>query len=92
MKYFNHSTALSHYVFGVLLSIHPDWQPVFQLASSQAMAPRPSMGVPAPRAMPPYKYATGVRNPNPQVVQPALQQVQKKKSSSLSFFMSLIDQ
>lgn len=39
------------------------------------MAPRPSMGVPAPRAMPPYKYATGVRNPNPQVVQPALQQV-----------------
>lgn len=40
------------------------------------MAPRPSMGVPAPRAMPPYKYATGVRNPNPQVVQPALQQAQ----------------
>lgn len=40
------------------------------------MAPRPSMGVPGPRAMPPYKYATGVRNPNPQVVQPiALQQV-----------------
>lgn len=43
------------------------------------MAPRPSMGVPAPRAMPPYKYATGVRNPNPQVVQPALQQVWAKK-------------
>ncbi|XP_027132338.1 polyadenylate-binding protein 4-like, partial [Larimichthys crocea] len=44
-------------------------------ASGQAMAPRPSMGVPGPRAMPPYKYATGVRNPNPQVVQPiALQQ------------------
>lgn len=42
------------------------------------MAPRPSMGVPAPRAMPPYKYATGVRNPNPQVVQPALQQVGAK--------------
>lgn len=49
------------------------------LASNQAMAPRPSMGVPAPRAMPPYKYATGVRNPNPQVVQPALQQVGAKK-------------
>uniref|UniRef100_A0A671WAF0 Polyadenylate-binding protein n=1 Tax=Sparus aurata TaxID=8175 RepID=A0A671WAF0_SPAAU len=47
------------------------------LASGQAMAPRPSMGVPGPRAMPPYKYATGVRNQNPQVVQPiALQQAQ----------------
>ncbi|KAF7653931.1 hypothetical protein LDENG_00076900 [Lucifuga dentata] len=46
-------------------------------ATSQTMAPRPSMGVPGPRAMPPYKYATGVRNPNPQVVQPiALQQAQ----------------
>ncbi|XP_026163977.1 polyadenylate-binding protein 4 [Mastacembelus armatus] len=46
-------------------------------ASGQAMAPRSSMGVPGPRAMPPYKYATGVRNPNPQVVQPiALQQAQ----------------
>uniref|UniRef100_A0A4W6DRG9 Polyadenylate-binding protein n=1 Tax=Lates calcarifer TaxID=8187 RepID=A0A4W6DRG9_LATCA len=45
--------------------------------TGQAMAPRPSMGVPGPRAMPPYKYATGVRNPNPQVVQPiALQQAQ----------------
>ncbi|CAL8272012.1 unnamed protein product [Merluccius merluccius] len=41
----------------------------------QPMGPRPSMGVAAPRAMPPYKYAAGVRNPNPQVVQPiALQQ------------------
>jgi len=46
-------------------------------AAGQTMAPRPSMGVPGPRAMPPYKYATGVRNPNPQVVQPiALQQAQ----------------
>ncbi|CAJ1073917.1 polyadenylate-binding protein 4 [Xyrichtys novacula] len=46
-------------------------------AAGQAMAPRPSMGVPGPRAMPPYKYATSVRNPNPQVVQPiALQQAQ----------------
>ncbi|XP_029348909.1 polyadenylate-binding protein 4 [Echeneis naucrates] len=46
-------------------------------AAGQAMAPRPSMGVPGPRAIPPYKYATGVRNPNPQVVQPiALQQAQ----------------
>uniref|UniRef100_A0AAQ6AM76 Polyadenylate-binding protein n=1 Tax=Amphiprion ocellaris TaxID=80972 RepID=A0AAQ6AM76_AMPOC len=47
----------------------------FMPAVPQAMAPRPSMGVPGPRAMPPYKYASGVRNPNPQVVQPiALQQ------------------
>lgn len=55
------------------------------------MAPRPSMGVPAPRAMPPYKYATGVRNPNPQVVQPALQQVREKNlSSSPSFLCDLL--
>merc|ERR1719391_1410463 len=33
--------------------------------AGQAMGPRPSMGVPGPRAMPPYKYATSVRNPNP---------------------------
>ncbi|XP_077587831.1 polyadenylate-binding protein 4 [Stigmatopora nigra] len=45
--------------------------------SGQPVGPRPSMGVPGPRSMPPYKYATGVRNPNPQVVQPiALQQTQ----------------
>ncbi|XP_011614091.1 polyadenylate-binding protein 4 isoform X2 [Takifugu rubripes] len=45
--------------------------------SAQTMAPRPSMGVPGPRNVTPYKYATGVRNPNPQVVQPiALQQAQ----------------
>ncbi|MEQ2212293.1 hypothetical protein XENOCAPTIV_028872 [Xenoophorus captivus] len=43
-------------------------------SAGQIMGPRQSMGV--PRAMPPYKYATSVRNPNPQVVQPiALQQV-----------------
>uniref|UniRef100_A0A8C7XEC6 Polyadenylate-binding protein n=1 Tax=Oryzias sinensis TaxID=183150 RepID=A0A8C7XEC6_9TELE len=42
------------------------------LASGQAMAPRPSMGVPGPRTMAPYKYATSVRNPNPQVAQPAV--------------------
>ncbi|XP_008336501.3 polyadenylate-binding protein 4 [Cynoglossus semilaevis] len=46
-------------------------------ASGQTMAPRPSMGVPGPRSIPPYKYATSVRNPNPQVVQPiAMQQAQ----------------
>ncbi|XP_068607802.1 polyadenylate-binding protein 4 [Brachionichthys hirsutus] len=46
-------------------------------ASGQTMAPRSSMGVPGPRTMPPYKYATGVRNPNPQVVPPiALQPAQ----------------
>lgn len=49
------------------------------------MAPRPSMGVPGPRAMPPYKYATGVRNQNPQVVQPiALQQVWAEDQSHWS--------
>ncbi|KAJ8402888.1 hypothetical protein AAFF_G00362020 [Aldrovandia affinis] len=43
----------------------------------QALGPRPSMGIPGPRAMPPYKYATTVRNTQPQVVQPiALQQTQ----------------
>uniref|UniRef100_A0A3Q1HSA4 Polyadenylate-binding protein n=1 Tax=Anabas testudineus TaxID=64144 RepID=A0A3Q1HSA4_ANATE len=40
--------------------------------TGQSMAPRPSVGVPGPRAMPPYKYATGVRNPNPPVAQPAV--------------------
>uniref|UniRef100_A0A674ETW5 Polyadenylate-binding protein n=1 Tax=Salmo trutta TaxID=8032 RepID=A0A674ETW5_SALTR len=47
------------------------------MINTAAMGPRPSMGVPAPRAMPPYKYATSIRNTNPQVVQPiALQQAQ----------------
>uniref|UniRef100_A0A665UGS8 Polyadenylate-binding protein n=1 Tax=Echeneis naucrates TaxID=173247 RepID=A0A665UGS8_ECHNA len=55
---------------------NPRWQQQGGRGQGQAMAPRPSMGVPGPRAIPPYKYATGVRNPNPQVVQPiALQQV-----------------
>uniref|UniRef100_A0A4W5MZF7 Polyadenylate-binding protein n=1 Tax=Hucho hucho TaxID=62062 RepID=A0A4W5MZF7_9TELE len=40
--------------------------------AGQAMGPRPSMGVPAPRAMTSYKYATSVRNTNPQVYQPAV--------------------
>uniref|UniRef100_A0A8C8FS91 Polyadenylate-binding protein n=1 Tax=Oncorhynchus tshawytscha TaxID=74940 RepID=A0A8C8FS91_ONCTS len=54
---------------------NPRWQQ--QGGAGQAMGPRPSMGVPAPRAMPPYKYATSIRNTNPQVVQPiALQQAQ----------------
>uniref|UniRef100_A0A674A1J0 Polyadenylate-binding protein n=1 Tax=Salmo trutta TaxID=8032 RepID=A0A674A1J0_SALTR len=45
--------------------------------AGQAMGSRPSMGVPAPRAMTSYKYATSVRNTNPQVVHPiALQQSQ----------------
>uniref|UniRef100_A0A8C5A7U6 Polyadenylate-binding protein n=1 Tax=Gadus morhua TaxID=8049 RepID=A0A8C5A7U6_GADMO len=59
-------------------------RPILRLTSlsvppggAQPMGPRPSMGVAAPRAMPPYKYASGVRNPNPQGVQPiALQQAQ----------------
>uniref|UniRef100_A0AAX7VJA5 Polyadenylate-binding protein n=1 Tax=Astatotilapia calliptera TaxID=8154 RepID=A0AAX7VJA5_ASTCA len=42
------------------------------MTGGQSMGPRPSVGVPGPRAMPPYKYATGVRNPNPQVTQPAV--------------------
>lgn len=53
---------------------------VFLLASlggtGQPMGPRPAMGMTTPRAMPPYKYATTIRNTQPQVVQPiALQQV-----------------
>uniref|UniRef100_A0A672JDX1 Polyadenylate-binding protein n=1 Tax=Salarias fasciatus TaxID=181472 RepID=A0A672JDX1_SALFA len=56
-------------------SILPHFVSLAAPASGQNMAPRPSMNVPGPRAMPPYKYASGVRNPNPQVVQPiALQQ------------------
>uniref|UniRef100_A0A3B1JYM6 Poly(A) binding protein, cytoplasmic 4 (inducible form) n=1 Tax=Astyanax mexicanus TaxID=7994 RepID=A0A3B1JYM6_ASTMX len=45
--------------------------------TGQPMGPRPALGVTTPRAMPPYKYATAVRNTQPQVVQPiALQQAQ----------------
>uniref|UniRef100_A0AAR2JNM2 Polyadenylate-binding protein n=1 Tax=Pygocentrus nattereri TaxID=42514 RepID=A0AAR2JNM2_PYGNA len=45
--------------------------------TGQPMGPRPTLGVTTPRAMPPYKYATTVRNTQPQVVQPiALQQAQ----------------
>ncbi|KAG5855849.1 hypothetical protein ANANG_G00000980 [Anguilla anguilla] len=48
-----------------------------RVGGGQSLGPRPSMGVPTPRAMPPYKYATTVRNTQPQVVQPiALQQAQ----------------
>ncbi|RXN29777.1 polyadenylate-binding 4-like isoform X1 [Labeo rohita] len=45
--------------------------------ANQPMGPRPAMGVTTPRAMPPYKYATAIRNTQPQVVQPiTLQQAQ----------------
>ncbi|XP_026999922.1 polyadenylate-binding protein 4 isoform X2 [Tachysurus fulvidraco] len=45
--------------------------------SGQPMGTRPGLGVTTPRAMPPYKYATAVRNTQPQVVQPiTLQQAQ----------------
>ncbi|XP_048860715.1 polyadenylate-binding protein 4 isoform X3 [Brienomyrus brachyistius] len=45
--------------------------------SSQPLGPRPCMGVPSPRAAPPYKYASSVRSTQNQVVQPvALQQPQ----------------
>uniref|UniRef100_A0A672M2F4 Polyadenylate-binding protein n=1 Tax=Sinocyclocheilus grahami TaxID=75366 RepID=A0A672M2F4_SINGR len=37
----------------------------------QPMVPRPGMGVMTPRAMPPYKYATAIRNTQPQT-QPAV--------------------
>uniref|UniRef100_A0A671Q587 Polyadenylate-binding protein n=1 Tax=Sinocyclocheilus anshuiensis TaxID=1608454 RepID=A0A671Q587_9TELE len=40
--------------------------------TSQPMVPRPGMGVTTPRAMPPYKYATAIRNTQPQVTQPAV--------------------
>uniref|UniRef100_W5LHL8 Poly(A) binding protein, cytoplasmic 4 (inducible form) n=1 Tax=Astyanax mexicanus TaxID=7994 RepID=W5LHL8_ASTMX len=41
--------------------------------TGQPMGPRPALGVTTPRAMPPYKYATAVRNTQPQVVQPIAQ-------------------
>uniref|UniRef100_A0A8C7WG33 Polyadenylate-binding protein n=1 Tax=Oncorhynchus mykiss TaxID=8022 RepID=A0A8C7WG33_ONCMY len=55
------------------LIIHPYVSSLPLGGAGQAMGPRPSMGVPAPRAMPPYKYATSIRNTNPQVVQPIAQ-------------------
>uniref|UniRef100_A0A668UCP4 Polyadenylate-binding protein n=1 Tax=Oreochromis aureus TaxID=47969 RepID=A0A668UCP4_OREAU len=51
---------------------NPRWQQQGGRTGGQSMGPRPSVGVSGPRAMPPYKYATGVRNPNPQVTQPAV--------------------
>lgn len=61
------------------LRVNVRWIYLWLAASGQTMAPRPSMGVPGPRSIPPYKYATSVRNPNPQVVQPiAMQQVWSK--------------
>uniref|UniRef100_A0A8C5CSD5 Polyadenylate-binding protein n=1 Tax=Gadus morhua TaxID=8049 RepID=A0A8C5CSD5_GADMO len=66
-------------------------RPILRLTSlsvppggAQPMGPRPSMGVAAPRAMPPYKYASGVRNPNPQGAQPAVHvQGQEPLTSSM---------
>uniref|UniRef100_A0A3B3QW20 Polyadenylate-binding protein n=1 Tax=Paramormyrops kingsleyae TaxID=1676925 RepID=A0A3B3QW20_9TELE len=50
--------------------------------SSQPLGPRPSMGIPSPRAVPPYKYATSVRSTQNQVVQPvALQQVRAPQAA-----------
>uniref|UniRef100_A0A7N6BMM6 Polyadenylate-binding protein n=1 Tax=Anabas testudineus TaxID=64144 RepID=A0A7N6BMM6_ANATE len=70
--YYRHIKMLYYAVWCYNLLHLPSLLP----ATGQSMAPRPSVGVPGPRAMPPYKYATGVRNPNPPVVQPiALQQV-----------------
>uniref|UniRef100_A0A7N6A0K4 Polyadenylate-binding protein n=1 Tax=Anabas testudineus TaxID=64144 RepID=A0A7N6A0K4_ANATE len=71
--YYRHIKMLYYAVWCYNLLHLPSLLP----ATGQSMAPRPSVGVPGPRAMPPYKYATGVRNPNPPVVQPiALQQAQ----------------
>uniref|UniRef100_A0A8B9GB86 Polyadenylate-binding protein n=1 Tax=Amazona collaria TaxID=241587 RepID=A0A8B9GB86_9PSIT len=36
-------------------------------AAAQSLAPRPPVAAPAPRAVPPYKYASSVRSPHPAV-------------------------
>ncbi|NXR11575.1 PABP4 protein, partial [Semnornis frantzii] len=36
-------------------------------AAAQTLAPRPPVAAPAPRAVPPYKYASSVRSPHPAV-------------------------
>uniref|UniRef100_A0A8D0CI31 Polyadenylate-binding protein n=1 Tax=Scleropages formosus TaxID=113540 RepID=A0A8D0CI31_SCLFO len=41
--------------------------------SSQPLGARPPVAVPSPRAVPPYKYAAGVRSTQPPVVQPMAQ-------------------
>lgn len=35
--------------------------------AAQNLAPRPPVAAPAPRAVPPYKYASSVRSPHPAV-------------------------
>lgn len=85
--YYRHIKMLYYAVWCYNLLHLPSLLP----ATGQSMAPRPSVGVPGPRAMPPYKYATGVRNPNPPVVQPiALQQVRAKDQWDRLVFYSCL--
>ncbi|KAM8997168.1 polyadenylate-binding protein 4 isoform X2 [Lathamus discolor] len=50
---------------------NPRWQqggrPQGVGAAAQSLAPRPPVAAPAPRAVPPYKYASSVRSPHPAV-------------------------
>ncbi|XP_051494117.1 polyadenylate-binding protein 4 isoform X2 [Apus apus] len=50
---------------------NPRWQqggrPQGVGSAAQALAPRPPVAAPAPRAVPPYKYASSVRSPHPAV-------------------------
>ncbi|XP_064327202.1 polyadenylate-binding protein 4 isoform X2 [Phalacrocorax carbo] len=50
---------------------NPRWQqggrPQGVGAAAQNLAPRPPVAAPAPRAVPPYKYASSVRSPHPAV-------------------------
>ncbi|XP_068274176.1 polyadenylate-binding protein 4 isoform X2 [Nyctibius grandis] len=50
---------------------NPRWQqggrPQGVGTAAQSLAPRPPVAAPAPRAVPPYKYASSVRSPHPAV-------------------------
>uniref|UniRef100_A0A8B9DYW7 Polyadenylate-binding protein n=1 Tax=Anser cygnoides TaxID=8845 RepID=A0A8B9DYW7_ANSCY len=50
---------------------NPRWQqggrPQGVATAAQNLAPRPPVAAPAPRAVPPYKYASSVRSPHPAV-------------------------
>uniref|UniRef100_A0AAY4C2C0 Polyadenylate-binding protein n=1 Tax=Denticeps clupeoides TaxID=299321 RepID=A0AAY4C2C0_9TELE len=57
----------------ILIWMNIKSSPILSPANTgQPMGPRPTMGMTNPRAIPPYKYATSVRNTQPQVAQPAV--------------------
>uniref|UniRef100_A0A8B9GDG7 Polyadenylate-binding protein n=1 Tax=Amazona collaria TaxID=241587 RepID=A0A8B9GDG7_9PSIT len=66
------ASRLSPCLFGAVGATAQQWKSrwVFSTgvgAAAQSLAPRPPVAAPAPRAVPPYKYASSVRSPHPAV-------------------------